>query len=297
MDYTKFLNSIASEAEKQNAPVSIDYIGDDGLLYCGKCHTKKQCRIKLFGEEKTVYCLCKCKKEQRDAEEAERKRRERMLNVKQLRESGFPDAEMQNWTFASDDGTNKKITDIAHKYVENFEEMKRRGKGLLFFGNVGTGKTFISACIANALIDKGYPCLVTNFARLVKTEGNYYQGENGYIADRLNKYDLVVIDDLASERDTEYMGEIVQNIIDSRYRAGLPLIITTNLTSDELKRPAEIRKQRIYSRLYEMCIPVEVEGKDRRKQKLRDDYNEIGQMLGLNVAERNENAKTENEKR
>jgi DNA replication protein DnaC len=104
----------------------------------------------------------------------------------------------------------------------------------------------------------------------------------------LNKFDLLVIDDLASERDTEFMGEIVQNIIDSRYRAGLPLIVTTNLTADELKHPQEIRKRRIYSRLFEMCVPLEVQHKDRRKQKLINDYDELGALLGLNAAQRND---------
>ena len=108
-----------------------------------------------------------------------------------------------------------------------------------------------------------------------------YEGKQNYI-DNLNNFDLLVIDDLASERDTEYMGEIVQNIIDSRYRAGLPLIITTNLTSEELKKPLEIRKKRIYSRLFEMCYPIEVKGKDRRKQKLREEFGEIGEILGMN---------------
>jgi len=89
------------------------------------------------------------------------------------------------------------------------------------------------------------------------------------------------------------MGEIIQNIIDSRYRAGLPLIITTNLTSEELKKPAEIRKQRIYSRLYEMCYPVEVTGNDRRKKKLRNEFDEISDLLGVNAAESNNEGKNE----
>lgn len=256
-----------------------DYIVD-GLLYCHKCNTPKQTRVFVFGKERTPYCLCKCAAEKRDAEEAERKREELKRQIKQLRKMGFPDAEMERWTFERDDLSNEKISMIAHRYVDNFEQMRGKGKGLLFYGTVGTGKTFTSCCIANELIDKGLPCLVTNFARLTNTISGMYDGKQDYI-DGLNKFVLLVIDDLASERDTEYMGEIVQNIIDSRYRSGLPLIITTNLTNEELKHPADMRKQRIYSRLFEMCIPVEVKGKDRRKEKLRNDYKELEDLLGL----------------
>jgi DNA replication protein DnaC len=289
MDLSKMIDGIAKAAEKANAAQDGDYTGENGLLYCGKCRTPKQCVVELFGQKRTVYCLCKCEVEKRDAEKAEQERREKMQRIQRLRQDGFPESDMQDWTFEKDDGKNAQVSEIARNYVKHFDDLKKRGKGLLLFGKVGTGKTFISACIANALIDRGYPCLVTNFARLVNTIGGMYEGKQEYI-DSLNRFDLLVIDDLASERDTEYMGEIVQNIIDSRYRAGLPVIITTNLTSDELKHPAEIRKQRIYSRLFEMCLPVEVTGEDRRRRKLKDEYGEIGNLLGLNVAERNKNS-------
>jgi DNA replication protein DnaC len=282
--------NIIEQLEKKSGEAIKQENGDfvqDGLLYCGKCFTPKQCRIVLFGVERTPFCLCKCAKEARDKEEAEYRQREKMQSIQRLRRVGFPDVEMTRWTFDNDDGTNEKITTAAKNYVANFAEMKKRGKGLLLFGKVGTGKTFAAACIANALIDSGVPCLVTNFARLVNTISGLYDGKQDYI-DGLNRFDLLVIDDLASERDTEYMGEIVQNIIDSRYRAGLPLIITTNLTSEELKHPADIRKQRIYSRLFEMCVPVEVKHKDRRKEKLIADYDEFNALLGLNAAEGNE---------
>lgn len=256
-----------------------DYVVD-GLLYCGKCHTKKQTRVEIFGKVRTPFCLCKCAVEQREREEAERKRIEFQDRIKHMRRVGFPDEEMKNWTFDKDDRTNAKITEIAHKYVENFETMRRSGKGLLLYGTVGTGKTFAAACIANALIDKGFPCLVTNFSRLINTISGMYDGKQTYI-DSLNNYDLLVIDDLASERDTEYMNEIIFNIIDSRYRAGLPLIITTNLTAEELKQPADIRKQRVYSRLFEMCIPVEIKGVDRRRERLKDDFKEFADLLGM----------------
>lgn len=257
-----------------------DYIGDDGLLYCGKCRTPKQTKIELFGQERTPMCLCKCATEKRDAEEAERKRIERLRKIEGMRNAGFPDREMQNWTFDRDDGTNEKISKVAQNYIENFKTMLSKGKGLLFYGTVGTGKTFYSACIVNALIDKGYPCMMTNFSRLTNTIQGMFDGRQEYL-DSLNRYDLLVIDDLAAERDTEYMNEIVQTVIDSRYRAGLPTIITTNLTAEEIKNPADIRKQRTYSRLLEMCLPVEVKGADRRRAKLINDYAELNDLLGL----------------
>lgn len=252
----------------------------DGLWYCCKCNTRKQCKVEFAGIVKTPMCLCKCESDRRDREEAEQKRIEFEKQVKELRRTGFPDEEMQNWTFANDDGANEHITGVAHKYVENFAKMREDGKGLLLYGTVGTGKTFISACIANALIDKGYPCLVTNFARIINTLSGMYDGKQAYI-DGLNRFALLVIDDLATEADTEYRNEIVFNIIDARVRAGLPIIVTTNLTAEELKGASDIRKQRIYSRLFECCIPLEVKGVDRRREKLKGDYKAYSDLLGL----------------
>lgn len=286
-EFENIINSISEQAKNSNAIEQGDYIGDNGLLYCGKCNTKKQCKVKILGVERIVFCTCKCREEALERERIEQLKRERMLHIQRLRRLGFPDAEMQKWTFDKDDLLNEKITTAAKKYVENFDELKKRGKGLLLYGTVGTGKTFISACIANALIDEGKACLVTNFARLVNTLQGMFEGKQDYI-DSLNKFDLLVIDDLASERDTEYMSEIVQSIIDSRYRAGLPLIVTTNLTSKELKHPKDQRKQRIYSRLFEMCFPLEVklindkgEPIDRRKMKLKAEFQELNNLLGM----------------
>ena len=89
---------------------------------------------------------------------------------------------------------------------------------------------------------------------------------------------LLVIDDLASERRTEYMDEMVTNVIDSRYRNGKPVIITTNLTADEMVYSEDVNRQRIYSRLYEMCVFYEVKGDDRRKSKQKDFKNILEEL-------------------
>ena len=197
-----------------------------------------------------------------------------------MRRTGFPDAEMRKWTFSNDDGGNSKIIDIARKYVENFDAMRSQGTGLLLYGNVGCGKSFASACIANALIDRGTPCMMTNFSRIINRLQESFDGRQKYI-DNLSRFDLLVIDDMAVERNTEYVWENVMNIVDSRYRSGLPLIVTTNLTIGELADPSDIRRQRVYSRLKEMCVPIEVTGADRRTRKMERNIMSAKELLGL----------------
>lgn len=279
MDLTGYVDGLEQRAKESIKVEQGDY-EVDGLLYCHKCNTPKQCRVEFLGRVKTPMCLCKCEVEKREAEEAERKRLAFEKKVQELRRYGFPESDMQNWTFANDDQSNAKISTLARNYVANFNRMHEDGKGLLLFGTVGTGKTYAAACIANALIDKGIPVLMTNFARIANTVQGLFEGRQEYY-DSLNRYPLLILDDLSAERKTEYMQEIVFNVIDSRYRAGLPLIVTTNLTSDELKSPAEMTNKRTFSRLLEMCIPVEVEGADRRRDKLREGFAEYRDLLGI----------------
>ena len=274
MDMTDTLDKMKA-AQK----VKGDYIMD-GLLYCGKCHTQKEVIINVMGQIRKQKCVCRCEQDKIIEERKRIEQKERMEKVQRMKKVGFPDADMEKMTFDMDDHSNEHISKVARRYVEEFDQMKVKGKGLRLYGSVGTGKTFISACIANELIEKGHPCLVTNFARLTNTIMGMYEGKQEYL-DSLNQFDLIVIDDLASERDTEFMSEIIQTIIDSRYRSGKPMIVTTNLTPQELKHPADVRKERIYSRLFEMCVPVEVKGKDRRKEKLKQDYKSMEEVLGL----------------
>lgn len=263
-----------------------DYINeDDGLLYCGKCNTPKQTKITVLGKIRKPYCLCKCEQEKLDAEEAERKRVEFERRVKALRRAAFPDnrtvdgENMLDWTFANDDMENERLTKAMKRYVENFPELRKQGKGLLLYGNVSRGKTYAACEVANALIDKGYSVLVTNFSRVLNTlQGTFEKQE--YI-DSLNDFSLLVLDDLGIERETAYAKEQIYNIIDSRYRAGLPMIITTNLTLDNIKKPDDIADGRVYDRIIERCFPIEVTGSNRRHKVVRESYEDMKELLGL----------------
>ena len=192
---------------------------------------------------------------------------------------GFPQSQMIDWTFENDDKSNEKLTNMAHRYVDNFDTFYKDGKGLLLVGDVGTGKTYIACMIANALIDKGYPVLVTNFSRILNTlQGTSDKQE--YL-DSLNKFKLIVIDDLGIERDTSYAKEQVYSIIDNRYRAELPMIITTNLTMQKLVTETDLSYKRVYDRIIERCYPIEVIGESRRKKKLLNSSDEMRGLLGI----------------
>lgn len=277
------LSAFDSIAKKANEAIVIedgDYYGEDGLLYCGKCHTKKQHRDMYFRVGNVTMCLCKCAIDERKREDDARKQMEFADKIKRYRSVGFPEEDMKNWTFSNDDRADEKLSNAMRNYAENFDKYKAEGKGLLLYGDTGSGKTFSACCIANALIDKGVPVLVTQFTRIRNELWGMSEGRQEYL-DNLNKFSLLVIDDLAAEGKTEYMGELIYNVIDSRERAKLPIIITTNLTKEELERPADMTYKRIFSRLFGNCIPVKVEGKDRRKQRLIAEYSSMRDELGL----------------
>lgn len=275
------IDTIGARTARQYSEAEGDYRNEDGLLMCGKCHTQKECTLtKMDGTTRTVRCACECSVAQNAREAEEKRKRDRLQHLDSMRRTGFPDAEMREWTFSKSDHTDQKNENIARKYVANFDAMRSQGTGLLLCGPVGTGKSFLAAAIANELISQGTPCLMTNFSRIISRISEKFGGDQKYL-DNLNRFDLLIIDDLGAERDSEYMWEKVMDVIDARYRAGLPLIVTTNLNPKDLYDPSDIRRQRVFSRFKEMCIFLEVNGADRRSKKMQDKLAAAKSLLGL----------------
>ena len=177
-------------------------IGDDGLAYCLNCGGARECRIEIFDRIRVVPCLCRCMAEERAKQEELRKQQELMARIAAYRDIGFPDREMQAYTFKNDDGAQPELTRAMQAYVDHFEEFYKEGKGLYLYGPVGTGKTFHAASVVNALIDKGNPCLMTNLTRVTNKISGTWDGRQEYI-DSLSRFYLVGIDDLGVERNTE----------------------------------------------------------------------------------------------
>lgn len=255
-----------------------EYVGEDGLLRCAICHkpTEYMACVPALNISSKVRCVCDCHK----AKEKEYEDRLLMEEITRNRTICFAESKMFDWTFLNDDRRNEKLSDAMKRYADNFDTFRKEKKGLLLYGTVGTGKSYYAACIANALLDRGIGVLMTNFMKIINELMKNDIDKQKYI-DSLNRYSLLIIDDLGAERSSEFAQEQVFNVIDTRYRAGLPFIITTNLTAEEIKKTQEIKYQRTYDRILERCHPVKVEGVSRRRESLKKDFEETQKLLGL----------------
>ena len=246
-----------------------DYTGEDGLLYCGRCRTPKQFRMDVPPlEGRLLPHPCRCEQERLDREAAEQEAHRHRQAVADLKRRGFTDPAMKGWTFANDNG---KCPQMKHArfYVEHWDTMQEENIGYLLWGGVGTGKSYFAGCIANALMEQEVTVRMTNFALILNDLTASFEGRNDYIA-RLCRAPLLILDDFGMERGTGYGLEQVYNVIDSRYRNRKPLIVTTNLSLQDLQYPQDTAHARIYDRLLEMCAPIRFSGENFRRATAQD---------------------------
>ena len=255
-----------------------DYVNEkDGLVYWGLCHSAKQQLKDIGGSLRKIPKNCICREKELEKEKQHWKELERQSILSDLRKQAFEDKLLQDQTFESEDGSLEH-RNIGENYVKKFEEMEKENIGLLFTGPVGTGKTYLASAIANALIEKEISVKMTNFAVILNDMMNLEINKNKYI-EKLNKHRLLIIDDFGMERDTPFATEHIFNIIDSRYRANKPIILTTNLSAKQLTSPANLKEQRIYSRLLEMATPILFTGENRRIAKMKEKARKVSTIL------------------
>lgn len=274
------LDIVAANADA-NAETETEYMADDGLLHCRICGGNRQTVITPpfeGAQPRIVRCWCQCPTSQDKL-----KTQEKQIQMEQRSSVCFRgNEELRECTFDKNDGKGDPILiQAAEKYAEEFAQHLKDGIGLLYYGPVGTGKTFLAGCIANAVLAQGYKVKMTNFATLAD-EMWAVQDKAAYIAD-LCKYPLLILDDLGVERKTDYMQEMVYKIVNARYVAGVPVIVTTNLTPDELTKTADIGYQRTYDRLLEKCLPIKVDGRSRRRAAAASTWGEMRRKLGMEV--------------
>lgn len=227
-----------------------------------------------------VMCSCRKKELERkclEEENGERQNRLKRIISNSLMDEKFKSSTFKDWDFKRG---NEKMYNIGTKYSNGFLQMKKEGIGLLIYGEPGNGKTHTTACIANALIEKMVPVICVHIDallnRIKETYNTWGKEVEEDVLKGLANADLLIIDDLGAEQYTDWSRTKIYNIIDSRYRNGLPLIVTTNLP---LKKLEDIYEKRTYDRLIEMCTPVKNDGKSIRVEKAKEKTKMLSELL------------------
>lgn len=233
---------------------------------CPKCGKPNGFRtVHMFGRDVEIKQWCECVQNDwlKEASELEKVKEE--TRIRQL-QSGVG-AEYREYTFET--ATNNTYTRIAKRYCEKWQDMHSDNIGLILCGSPGTGKTFIAGCIANRLLHEHVPVLMDNFPKIISRLQTFGDSVNDFCRE-MDCYELVIIDDLGVERNTEFAKEMIYTIIDHRYTSGKPMIITTNISKQELLNPTSMELMRIYDRILQNSIPIEVKGENRRKKAAED---------------------------
>ena len=211
---------------------------------------------------------------QEEQRKQEEKRKERIKNL--FGNSGMSKRALK-CSFESYQPTfqNAEALRVCNEYIKDFDLISRSERnGLFICGECGVGKSHLAFATANSLIEKGNSVIaMTMIDLLLKIKSSFNACNNKLTEEEILKIytdcALLVIDDLGKEKPTEWALQMIYSVIDRRYNALKPIIVTTNFTASELiKRFGDSSiGNAIVDRLFEICQYVPIEGESYRKRK------------------------------
>lgn len=202
--------------------------------------------------------------------------------------SGLPPASRRTFdTFVPETPDLLRSLELCRGYAEMFPERLSLGQGMILQGNVGTGKTHLAASVALHIMDRGLGSVIWREEAQVMLDfrSAYGRGPSAGSAQKSEKdvlqaylsCDLLVLDDVGKDRETEWSISKLFSVLNGRYELGRPTVITTNLDRDEMSRKFAHAEQggqgsggwtaaAIMSRLgdAERFLTVHVQGRDYR---------------------------------
>lgn len=165
----------------------------------------------------------------------------------------------------------ENMTEILHlckMFCSDFDKLE---KSLMFYGDTGLGKTFLSSCIAKQLIDDGKTVIYTRATHLFSLYEDYKFGRvtNDSVKDEINRVfdvDLLILDDLGTESVNKNTLPFFYDILESRLLNEKKLVISTNFNMNEISKTYSTR---FTSRIYESFVPLRFFGEDIRVRSLK----------------------------
>ncbi len=171
------------------------------------------------------------------------------------------------------DMSSRHVVNAVREYTDALEENLAAGRGLWLMGSTGTGKTTLGMLVAKTALADGKTAAVYFTPKLLTQIRQTYQAtdsEDAYEAffKRLTSVDLLYIDDLGSERHTDWVVEQLYALVNERYENKRSVLVTSNAKADAGAGLRELEEQigsRTVSRLVEICgDPLPLFGTDQR---------------------------------
>lgn len=267
----------ADEFEKDNRP------------FCKKCGGAR-----YFEQDKfLVRALCECQAKANAEAEAEARRLENLRRFKENQKLSmlgerYLEARFDN---AVRTANNKEIYAKSINYVKNADKVLRNNLGLYIYGDNSSGKTYLTACMCNALIENGYSVIYTSLpVILAEIQGSYNASGLGQseIIKRLQVAQFVFIDDLGKEflgreynnTASKFAEKVLLEVINARYNNGKPTIFSSNYSLKALADLFNLDKA-ILERINEMSARVwHLTGDNFRNSQLKD-KSKTAELLGF----------------
>lgn len=271
-----------------------EYAGENGLPYCKNCKTPRFFKIKTEKEDVLMRGRCKCQEEELKKEQAEEARQKHieefrynqklsMLGDKYLN-AGFKNAVITEH--------NKEAYKKCKNYVQNATEVLKQNIGIYLYGDNSSGKTFLTACMCNSLVEQGFKCIYTSVPTMIAEIQKSYTKDvamgQAELVSMLSTKAFVFIDDLGKEflgregnpSQAKFAEKLLLEVLNARYNNNRPTIFSSNYSIQELADVFSLDKA-IIERINEMSTRViKLEGDDFRAKALQE-KSDIAKKLGI----------------
>jgi DNA replication protein DnaC len=181
----------------------------------------------------------------------------------------YSECSLSTYHPASNNGSQLRAFNLAYRLVREYPTLDQ---GLLLTGPCGVGKTHLAAAIIRGLVERGVPCLFYEFGALLKMIQESYnalaQTSEMKVLAPVYETEVLMLDELGASKPTDWVRDMMMQIINSRYNDRKLTVFTTNYFDVRSNQSEETLEDRIgvrlRSRLHEMCKTVIIEGDDYR---------------------------------